>query len=116
MTTTTALALVVQEVGIGECVQHMCHRSFGCPDPWFHLATATCPTCECLFEGWQEHAESCPAIAIARLSAICKVAAEKRRPADVKERVDRYTALRDQFKNVEDPPDFGSASPFYDSD
>ena len=120
MTTTKALAIVVQEVGIGECAKYMCHRSYGCPDPWFHMATATCSTCECLFEGWHEHAHSCTAIIIARLNATCKVIAEKRRPADVKERVDCYNALQDQFKNVEEsqiaPPDFGSASQVYDSD
>ena len=98
-----ALSLVVQQLGLGACPHCITRAQQVCPDPWFHMATATCGACESMFDYRGEHAGECPAVAIARLSATCKATGAMRDPAQVQVHVQTRKARLDQFKNLEDP-------------
>ena len=86
-----ASAAVVQHLGFGACPDCLTKTQQMCPDPWHHLACAVCSHCESLGIYREEHHQECPAAAIARLSATCKLAAAKRDLQQVRERV--QTAL-----------------------
>ena len=53
-----ALAVVVQNWPV--CLECRDLKGVRCPDPWFHQATATCPTCDSLYEIRMEHNAECP--------------------------------------------------------
>ncbi len=99
---TAALSLVVQQLGIGACPRCLTCQERLCPNPWMHKATAVCPGCEANWEYCCDHAEDCPAVAIARLSAACKATGIVRNQAEVQAHVQAYKERRDQFVGVED--------------
>ena len=94
---TAALSLVVQHLGIGACPRCLTNDSRMCPNPRMHIATAVCPGCEARLEYCCEHAEDCPAVAMARLSATCKSTGAMRDQAEVRAHVQDYTERKEQF-------------------
>ncbi len=103
----TALSLVVQQLGIGACPRCLTCQERLCPNPWFHMATAVCPGCEAMWDYCDYHARTCPAVAIARLSATCKAAGVMRDQAEVRAHVQDYEVRKDQFADAEDETPFG---------
>ncbi len=85
---TAAAAVMVEHFGFGNCKSCFTREKQMCPDPWLHMATAVCHSCEATREGCSEHAHECPAAAIARLSASCKTMAAQRNLKEVQERAD----------------------------
>ncbi len=100
-----AAAAVVQHLGFGACPDCSTREQQMCPDPWHHLACAVCRQCESLGEYREEHHPECPAAAIARLSATCKMAAAQRDPGQVQKRVQTALELKKQFENAKDDAD-----------
>ena len=112
-----ALSLVVQQLGIGACPHCLTWKRRLCPNPWTHVARAmhpptwdidtggVCPRCEAMWEYCAEHAEVCPAVAIARLSVACKATGVMRTQTEVQAHVQTYRARREQFEAVEDHPE-----------
>ena len=98
---TAALSLVVQQLGIGACPRCLTNDSRMCPNPRMHIATAVCPGCEARWEYCCEHAEECPAVAIARLSAACKATGVMRDQAEVRAHVQDYEERKDQFVDAD---------------
>ncbi len=97
---TAALSLVVQQLGIGACPQCLPHEQRMCP-VWTHTAMARCTECEAMLVYRGNHADVCPAVAIARLSATCKAAEAMRNQREVQVRVQDY-ATRDQVAESDD--------------
>ncbi len=58
-----------------------------------------------MWEYCAEHAEVCPAVAIARLSVACKATGLMRDQAQVRVHVQTRRARLEQFENVEDHTD-----------
>ena len=106
---TTALSLVVQQLGVGACPHCLTCEQRLCPNPWFHMATATCPGCEEMWDYCGDHGEDCPAVAIARLSVTCKTTGLMRNQTEVQVYVQARKTRLDQFASVEDdtPSDDG---------
>ena len=100
-----ALSLVVQQLGIGACPHCLTCEQRLCPNPWSHMATAMCPGCEARLDYCGDHAEECPAVAIARLSVPCKAAGAMRNQAEVQVHVQAHRARLEQFASVEDHTD-----------
>ena len=98
-----AAAVVVQHLGFGACPDCPTKAQQMCPDPWHHLACAVCRECESLWDYREEHHQECPAAAIARLSATCKMAAAQRDPIQVQKRALTTFELKQQFENTSDP-------------
>ena len=95
-----AFAAVVQHLGFGACPECPTPEQQMCPDPWQHLACATCFQCESVQDFRDLHRQECPAAAIARLSATCKLAAAQRDPKQVQQRVFTALELKQQFENA----------------
>ena len=95
--TAAAFSLVVQHVGLGSCPGCPSHEQRLCPDPWFHMAVPLCPKCVSMLDFCAEHAEECPTVAFARLSATCRATASMRDHAGVQAHVRTYTARKKQF-------------------
>ena len=98
-----ALAIIMQHLGISPCLQCLTLEEQMCPDPWSHLATAVCHNCEAFFEYRACHSEDCPATATARLAASCRASWEAIDLAELNLHIRAQEALKDQFRNVEDP-------------
>ena len=98
-----AFAAVVQHLGFGACPDCPTPEQQMCPDPWQHLACATCCQCQSMQDFCDLHHQECPAAAIARLSATCKIAAAQRDPKQVQQRVFTALELKQQFENASDP-------------
>ena len=98
-----AFAAVVQHLGFGACSNCPTPEQQLCPDPWQHLACATCFHCESVQDFCDIHRQECPAAAIARLSATCKLAAAQRDPKQVQQRVLTALKVKQQFENASDP-------------
>ncbi len=98
----TALSLVVQQMGIGACPHCLTCEQWLCPNPWSHVATAVCHGCEARMDYCSDHAEDCPAVAIARLSVARKATGVMRNQTEVQAHVQAYRARQDQFVDVED--------------
>ena len=94
---TAAAAAMVKHFGFGKCETCFTRKEQMCPDPWLHMATAVCHSCEATRESCSEHAHECPAAAIARVSASCKTTAAQRNPKEVQERAQTAQALKEQF-------------------
>ena len=99
---TAALSLVVQQLGIGACPRCLPCEQRLCPNPWMHMATAMCPGCEARLDYCGDHAEDCPAVAIARLSVACKATGVMRNQTEVQAHVQAYKERQDQFVDVDD--------------
>ena len=99
---TAALSLVVQQLGVGACPHCLTREDRLCPNPWMHMATAVCQGCEASWEYCCDHAEDCPAVAIARLSAACKATGDMRNQTEVQAHVQDYKERKDQFADAED--------------
>ena len=99
---TAALSLVVQQLGVGACPRCLTIDCRLCPNPCMHMATAVCPGCEARWEYCCEHAEDCPAVAIARLSAACKATGVMRNQTEVQAHVQAYKERKDQFVDADD--------------
>ncbi len=97
-----ALSLVVQQLGIGACPHCLTCEQRLCPNPWMHVATAVCHGCEAMWDYCGDHAEDCPAVAIARLSVTCKAASVMRNQTEVQAHVQAYKERKDQFADAED--------------
>ncbi len=67
------------------------------------MACATCSQCESMEDYRDEHHQECPAAAIARLSATCKMAAAQRDPGQVQKRAQTALELKKRFEDVSDP-------------
>ena len=104
-----ALSLVVQQLGIGACPHCLTCEQRLCPNPWSHVATAVCHGCEARLDYCGDHAEECPAVAIARLSVVCKATGAMRSQAEVQVHVQAHKARRDQFVGVEMPAEMDDA-------
>ena len=80
-----------------------------------HMATAVCQGCEARWEYCCEHAEDCPAVAIARLSVTCKTTGLMRNQTEVQVHVQARKTRLDQFASVEDdtPSDDGFSGEEY---
>ena len=100
---TAALSLVVQHLGIGACPRCLTCEERLCPIPLFHLATATWPGCEAMWDYCDYHARACPAVAIARLSVTCKATGLMRNHAEVQVHVQARKTRLDQFVDMVDP-------------
>ncbi len=68
-----------------------------CPDIWMHIVTARCQECEAMLDYCGNHAEDCPAVAIARLSVACKVTGDMRNQTEVLAHAQAYKERKDQF-------------------
>ena len=66
------------------------------------MATAVCHRCEAMWEYCCDHAEDCPAVAIARLSAACKATGVMRNQTEVQAHVQAYKERKDQFADADD--------------
>ena len=96
---TAALSLVVQQLGVGACPQCLPHEQRMCP-VWTHTAMARCTECEAMLVYRGNHADVCPSVAIARLSATCKAAGLMRAPAEVQVHVQARKMRQDQFDDA----------------
>ena len=99
---SAAAAAVVQHLGFGACPDCFTPQQQMCPDPWRHLACATCSQCESMQDFREEHHQECPAAAIARLSATCRMAAARRDPKQVQKRAQTALELKRQFEDASD--------------
>ena len=100
---SAAAAAVVQHLGFGACPDCFTREQQMCPDPWRHMACAMCSHCESMQDFREEHHQECPAAAIARLSATCRMAAAQRDPKQVQKRAQTALELKKQFENASDP-------------
>ena len=107
MTSKLALANVLQHCGLKRCPSCITPAQRLCTNIWTHMATGVCHHCEPLWDALGEHAEECPAVAMARLSIACKDTASKRSPAEVAEHVAARADRKAQFEEENTPDDFG---------
>ena len=116
-----ALASVVQHCGLRRCPGCITPAQRMCADPLAlcaaaelltHMATGVCHYCEPLWDALGEHADECPAVAIARLSATCKAIACERNPAEVAEHVAARADRKAQFQDEPVMPDFDDFGDF----
>ncbi len=98
-----AFAAVVQHLGFGACPNCSTLEQQMCPDPGQHLACATCFQCESVQDFRDLHRQECPAAAIARLSATCRMAAAQRDPKQVQHRAQTALELKRQFEDANGP-------------
>ena len=94
---SAATAAVVQHLGFGASLDCFTLKQQMCPDPWRHLACGTCSQCESMQDFRDHHLQECPAAAIARLIATCKIAAAQRDPKQVQKRAQTALELKNQF-------------------
>ena len=111
-----ALATVIQHCGLRRCPGCITPAQRMCADLFTHMATGVCHYCEPLWDALGEHADECPAVAIACLSATCKAIADKRNPAEVAEHVAARANRKAQFQDEPTMPDFDDFGDFGYSD
>ena len=99
---TAALSLVVQQLGICACPRCLPREQRMCPDTWMHIVTARCQGCEARLDYCGDHAEDCPAVAIARLSVACKATGVMRNQTEVHAHAQAFKERQDQFVDVDD--------------